>query len=328
MEFDNVFHAVLAYLHRYGSKAVMDAVLAVQIDGAGKDFMFIVVNGPDQLGSGRGNAEFGAAFLGVFNISFFMDFLQDFFLGIHMVEIRLFLQQFIDGLACHFDMAPGNHAGIAVFAQKVGGERAAVDFELGRKLHLQAGRVQGCAGADDFLFRPVQFVLQVFCNNVAGIGNGNNNAVKAGFLNQRQEFLAGGNGAIHHVQTVLSLFPGFAGCIDQNICIFHIVHGACIGLKMMGLVADGIQKIQGFADGFVHVGIVEYHFICQTLHGKLEGQMGSYIACSDNTDFPCFNRHTNSTLLFLIFREWAVSAFLQEIYFSSPIWILHYIYHA
>lgn len=53
--------------------------------------------------------------------------------------------------------------------------------------------------------------------------------------------------------------------------------------------------------------------------------MRSYIACSDNTDFPCFNRHTNSTLLFLIFREWAVRTFLQEIYFSSPIWILHYI---
>ena len=52
MEFDNVFYAVLAYFHRYGSKAVMDAVFAVQIDGAGKDFMFIVVNGPDQLGNG------------------------------------------------------------------------------------------------------------------------------------------------------------------------------------------------------------------------------------------------------------------------------------
>ena len=58
---------------------------------------------------------------------------------------------------------------------------------------------------------------------------------------------------------------------------------------MMGLVAHCIQKIQGFTDSLVHVGIIENHLVRQSLYCKLESQMGAYIACTDNTDFSSFD---------------------------------------
>ncbi len=73
-DFDNVFYTVFAYFHGYGSETVFNSVRAVEINGAGEDFMLIVIDGADQFCRSGGDAEFRAAFGRIFYITFFMDF--------------------------------------------------------------------------------------------------------------------------------------------------------------------------------------------------------------------------------------------------------------
>ena len=291
VELDDVFYAIFADLHRYGGEAVFDAVGAIEVYGNRQHFVLVVIDRANQFRSGRGDAKFGAAFGGVFDVAFAVNLIEDHVLRVHVIELRLFGEEFIDGFPGYGHMAPGDHAGVAVFAQEVGGQGAAVDFQLVRELVLQARGVERGAGADDFMFRIVQLVLDVFRDDVAGIGNRNDDAVESGFLDERQKFLGGSDAAVHHVQARLSRQAGLAGCIDHDVCIFHIVDGAGIGFKMVRLIAHSVHEVHGFAYGFFVVYIIKYHFISQTLDSQLQPQMRAYIARTDDSHFSCFDCH-------------------------------------
>ena len=77
--------------------------------------MFIMVNRADQFRCRRGDAEFSTAFGRVFDIPFFVDFVENDFFRIHMVEFRFFCEEFIDRFAGDCYMAPGNHGAVPVF---------------------------------------------------------------------------------------------------------------------------------------------------------------------------------------------------------------------
>ena len=63
VEFNDVLYTVLTDLDRNGSKAVLDSIRAVEVDGAGENLVLIMVNGTDKLSCCRRNTELVQPFM-------------------------------------------------------------------------------------------------------------------------------------------------------------------------------------------------------------------------------------------------------------------------
>ena len=178
-----------------------------------------------------------------------------------------------------------------MFTQEVRRERAAVDLQLVRQLVLQTSGVERRARADDLILRIVQLVLDIFCDDIAWIGDRDDDPVKAGLFDERQEFLRRRDAAIHHIEAGLSRQTRLAGCIDHDVCILHVIDRTCIRFEMMRLVADRIHQVEGFAHRLVIVHVVENDFIRQPLYRELQSQMRANIAGTDDSYFSCLDCH-------------------------------------
>ncbi len=296
MDFDDVFDAIGADFDGDGGKGVADAVEIVQVDGAGEDFVFVVENGADELGGRAGDTEFRAALSVVFKVAAAVDFFEDVRVAVHFVFPRIFGEEFIDLFSGDEDVAPGDHAAVAVFAQEVGGDGAAIHAELHGELHLEAGGVEGRAGADDAVFRPIEKMLKVFGDDVARIGNGNNDAVESGFGDEWRELFRRFHGFVHHVEARLLGAARLAGGIDDDVGVAHIIHGAAVAGDMVRHIADGVHDVHGFGRRFFLFDVVENNFIRQTLDGKVQSDVRTDIARADDSDFSGFDGHEKEVL--------------------------------
>ena len=296
MDFDDVFDAVCADFDGDGGEGVLDAVEIVQVDGAGEDFVFVVENGADELCRRAGDSEFRAAFPVVFKIAAAVNFFEDVRMAVQFVFPRIFGKELIDRFSGDEDVAPGNHAAVAVLAQEVGGDGATIHAELRGQLHLETGGVERRAGADDACFRPIQEMLQVFGDDVARIGNGNNDAVESGFGDERRELFRRFHGFVHHVEARLLGAARLAGGIDDDVGVAHIVHGAAVASDVVRHVADGVHDVHGFGRRFFLFDVVENNFIRQTLDGKVQSDVRADIPRADDTDFSGFDSHEKDFL--------------------------------
>ena len=141
------------------------------------------------------------------------------------------------------------------------------------------------------ILRPVQFSCQVFGNNIAWVGNGYNDSVKAGMLNDLNKLLTFFHRVGKHIQAGLPRLSSFTNGHYKNIAVsqFIPIHG--LTSHMMRHIAYRVPKVHSFPFSLTIVGIEEYDIVRQSLHSNLQCYMGAYISCAKYANLSWFNTH-------------------------------------
>ena len=148
------------------------------------------------------------------------------------------------------------------------------------------------------ILRPVQFSCQVFGNNIAWVGNGYNDSVKAGMLNDLNKRLTFFHRVGKHIQAGLPRLSGFTNGHYKNIAVSQSIPIHGLTGHMMRHIAYRVPKVHSFPFSLTMVGIEEYDIVRQSLHSNLQCHMGAYISCAKYANLSWFNTHPYHSIPF------------------------------
>ncbi len=187
---------------------------------------------------------------------------------------------FRQGLALEAHQGQGGELLVAVLSQHVGGDRTAVHPGIQGEPGKETGGVKARAGAEDPAPGQPQLFGHIAGDDIAGVGDVQEDALEAGGLDLGSDFLGSGHGEAHFVEAVPagSGEADFAGGIHQYVGIADIGVGACIDLGPAGHVDHAGVDVHGLAFSFFPVNIYEHDFCGNALIDQIAEHMGPYMS--------------------------------------------------
>ena len=238
-----------------------------------------------------GDAIFGAVFSGKSDPAAADGFL---FQGLPVkAEALVGLGPLVQGHSPEAHAGPGGELEIAVLPQHIAGDGFVINARLAGQSAEETGCVQPGARAEDPAPGEADLLSQLPCDDVAGVCNVDENAVKAAFLDFSSIAADGGNGKVHLGQTVVGAPEqlDLAHAVDDDVAVFQIGEIPGPDGDPMGHIGHGIPEILDLAGHLLLVLIHQDQLVHDALDGQGIGHMGPHMSDADDAgdSFLCHN---------------------------------------
>ena len=185
-----------------------------------------------------------------------------------------------------------------MLAQHVGADGTLVQVDAAGDGVLEARGVQGRAGADDAARVVAGEVPDLRGNHVAGVGDGDDDAPKAG-VHQAARPGAGDLGG--HKELAVAVAGGLGhvtGGVDHHVAAGEklVLLAAVDHAAVVRIEAHGVSEVLALALQLLRVDVGEVELVCHALHEQAVCHVRAHVALSDDADLAneC---HAGSRLL-------------------------------
>ncbi len=151
--------------------------------------------------------------------------------------------------AVEADAGPGGKLLVAVLAEHVAGDGLVIHAGLAGQRAQQAGGVEAGAGAEDAAAGKTQTLRQLIGDDVAGVGDVDEDTVKAAVLDLLDIAAHGGDGELHlsHAVGVAAQKVDLADAVDDDIALAEVREVTGAHTDAVGHVGDGVAQVLYFA---------------------------------------------------------------------------------
>ena len=187
--------------------------------------------------------------------------------------------------ALEADAGPGRELLAAVLTQHVAGDGLVVDAGLPRQCAQQAGGVQTGAGAEHPAAGQPQMQRQFPRNDVAGVRDVDEHAVKAGCLDFCRVTADGGNGEIHLGQPVVRLAQklNFADAVDNYVALAKVCEIARANRHPVRKIRRCVAEVLYLTCQLLLVFVDQHQLVRNALYREGVGDVRAHMAKADDT---------------------------------------------
>uniref|UniRef100_E6QN76 Uncharacterized protein n=1 Tax=mine drainage metagenome TaxID=410659 RepID=E6QN76_9ZZZZ len=280
LDLDDLFETGGTELAGNADVEAFDAVFALEVDGAGKDFLLVLEDGLDHLDGGCGGRVVGAAGFETLDdlgtaITSALDERGKTVLG----------DQLGDGNASDGGVAGKRHHGVPVSSEDKGGDVFDADLEFFGDEGAEAGRVEYAGHADDALAVEAGLFEGSLGHSVEGVGDDDEDGLGRLGDDFRDHV---GHDLVVGVEQVVAAHSGLAGQAsgdnnDVGVGGLGIVVGAG-DVYVAFFDGHGFEQVESLAlwDAF---GDVDENDVGEFLGGDPVRGGGANVACAYDADF-------------------------------------------
>ena len=183
-----------------------------------------------------------------------------------------------------------------MLTQHIGGDGLVVNAGLTSQSAQQAGGVQAGAGTKDTALRQAQAQRQLPGDDVAGVGDVDEDAIKTAGLDFIHIATDGSDGEIHFRQTVVGLQQlDLAHAVDDDVAVAQVSEIAAVDGDAVGHISNGVTQVLDLARQLLLLHIHQHQLIRNPLDGQGICHVGAHMAQTDDTNFSCL--HMNCLLM-------------------------------
>ena len=155
----------------------------------------------------------------------------------------------------------------------------------------QAGGVEAGAGAEHAAAGKTQTLRQLIGDDVAGVGDVDEDTVKAAVLDLLDIAAHGGDGELHlgHAVGVAAQKVDLADAVDDDIALAEVREVTGAHTDAVGHVGDGVAQVLHFAGELLILEVDEDQLVRNALNGEGIGDMRAHVAQTDHTDSTFFH---------------------------------------
>lgn len=261
------------------------AVLAGHEGGGGEHGVLVVEHGGADARGGVGNGVLGAALAGVGHVASLARELLDLHVvkGVLLGVLGLELGELLAGDRGGLE---GGQLAKTVLADHVGVDGLGAHADLLGDLGVQARGVQTAAGADDLLGVVVGEVPDLGAYHVAGVGDGDEDALKAGVDDAVGKGAGGVGGKEQLAVAVARRKRHLAGGVDHDVaaCELLVAVAAVDDLGVIGNKGEGVAQVLNLGGDLLLIDIAEVQLVGDALEQQAVGNVGAHVALTDDTD--------------------------------------------
>ena len=272
------------------------AVLAAQLRAGRENDLFVVQHGVGHARGGGGNAVLGAELAGERDPAAANGLLLQ-RVAVE-AEALVGLGPLIQRHAAEADAGPGRELLVAVLAHHVAGDGLVVKAGLARQRAQKTGGVEARAGAEHAAAGQAQMQCQLARDDVAGVGDVDEHAVKAAGLDLFRVAAHSGDGEVHLGHAVMRAAQqvDLADAVDDDVAHAKVGEVAAAHRHAVGHVRDCVAQILHFACELLLVLVDEHQLVRDALDRQSVSHMCADMTHADHAEnsFLC---HKNTSFL-------------------------------
>lgn len=259
------------------------AVFAAELGAGGHDGLFVV---QDEMRHARGrgrDAIFGTELAGERDPAAADGFLLQ--RVAVKAEARVLLCPDIERHAAEADAGPGRKLLIAVLAEHAAGDGFMVDAGLAGQGAEKPGRVEPRASAEGAAARQTEAQRQLPRDDIAGIGDVDEHAVKAAVFDLLCVAAHSGDGVVHLGQAVVRLIQqlDLAHAVDDHVARAEIREIACADRDPVRQIRCRVAQVLYLARELLRVFVDEDQLVRDALYRQRVRGVRAHMAKADHT---------------------------------------------
>ena len=146
--------------------------------------------------------------------------------------------------------------------------------------------VKPCAGAENSASRKLEPERQLARDDIAGVRDVDENAVKAGIFDLLRVAAHGGDRKVHFGQAVVRLAQqlNFADAVNNDGAFAEILIAARADCDAVRKIGDRVAQILHFAGKFLRVSVDQHQLVCNALYRQRVGDVRADVTETDDTE--------------------------------------------